>query len=104
MPETKIGYAPDVGVTYILGRLDGEIGTYLALTGNTLSGAESFRVGLATHYVPESRIPQLLERLGGLEGTPSRGMINAAIEEFAEDVDGERLGGKGAASVVSTLR
>lgn len=93
MPETKIGYSPDVGVTYVLGRLDGELGTYLALTGNTITGEECFRLGLATHYIPEARIPGLLERLGALE-EPSRAQINEAIEEFAEDVDAARLGAK----------
>lgn len=38
MPETKIGYAPDVGASFFLSRLDGELGTYLALTGNALEG------------------------------------------------------------------
>lgn len=38
MPETKIGYAPDVGANYFLNRLDGELGAYLALTGETLKG------------------------------------------------------------------
>lgn len=40
MPETKIGYFPDVGASYFLSRLDGQIGTYLALTGTTLKGRE----------------------------------------------------------------
>jgi len=38
MPETKIGFFPDVGASYYLSRLDGHIGTYLALTGTLLSG------------------------------------------------------------------
>ena len=38
MPETKIGYCPDVGGSYFLSRLDGEIGTYLALTADTVAG------------------------------------------------------------------
>jgi 3-hydroxyisobutyryl-CoA hydrolase len=37
MPETKIGYSPDVGANYFLSRLDGEIGTYLALTSEALN-------------------------------------------------------------------
>lgn len=93
MPETKIGYAPDVGSTYVLARLDGEIGTYLALTANTLTGEETFRLGLATHFVESSRVPQLLERLGNLEN-PDKAQINQAIEEFSDDVDGVRLGAK----------
>ena len=38
MPETNIGYSPDVGANYFLPRLDGEIGTYLALTSYNLVG------------------------------------------------------------------
>lgn len=40
MPETKIGYCPDVGASFFLSRLDGELGTYLALTGHVLKGRE----------------------------------------------------------------
>jgi len=38
MPETKIGYCPDVGASFYLSRLDGELGTYLALTGEAIAG------------------------------------------------------------------
>ena len=40
MPETKIGYSPDVGATFFLSRMDGEIGTYLGLTGSSLKGRD----------------------------------------------------------------
>ena len=33
MPEVSIGFFPDVGSTYLLPRLPGKIGAYLALTG-----------------------------------------------------------------------
>jgi 3-hydroxyisobutyryl-CoA hydrolase len=46
MPETKIGYSPDVGASYFLSRLDGEMGTYLALTGDTLKGRAVLYVSL----------------------------------------------------------
>lgn len=38
MPETKIGYAPDVGGNYYIAQLDGEIGAWLAMTGQELWG------------------------------------------------------------------
>ncbi|KAL7266124.1 3-hydroxyisobutyryl-CoA hydrolase, partial [Rhizina undulata] len=38
MPETKIGFFPDVGGSFFLPRLDGELGTYLALTSENLRG------------------------------------------------------------------
>ena len=40
MPETKIGYSPDVGASYFLSRMDGQLGTYLGLTGDVLTGRE----------------------------------------------------------------
>ena len=38
MPETTIGFFPDVGASFFLPRMDGELGTYLALTSENLLG------------------------------------------------------------------
>ncbi|KAI8989733.1 3-hydroxyisobutyryl-coenzyme A hydrolase [Trametes punicea] len=80
MPETKIGYSPDVGASYFLSRVDGEVGTYLGLTGATLTGRAVFEHGFATHFVESRRIPALLERLAALED-PTYERINELIEE-----------------------
>ena len=40
MPETLIGYFPDVGASYFLPRLDGEIGLYLGMTGDRVKGRD----------------------------------------------------------------
>jgi 3-hydroxyisobutyryl-CoA hydrolase len=40
MPETTIGFFPEVGATFFLPRLDGELGTYLALTSDQLRGVD----------------------------------------------------------------
>lgn len=44
MPETKIGLFPDVGGSFFLPRLDGQIGTYLALTSDRLVGVQALYV------------------------------------------------------------
>jgi len=59
MPETGIGFFPDVGGTYFLPRLKGELGTYLGLTGARLKGRDVFTAGIATHFVPAERLPTL---------------------------------------------
>ncbi|KAJ1858927.1 3-hydroxyisobutyryl-CoA hydrolase [Coemansia sp. RSA 1853] len=82
MPETKIGFFPDVGATFFLPRLDGELGVYLGLTGQKLKGRDLLYAGIATHYVPSERHALLEQRLQGL-GTSDYDAINLAIEEFA---------------------
>lgn len=63
MPETAIGMIPDVGGTHALPRLPGELGMWLALTGARLKGADCLYAGIATHFVPDDRLPLLRELL-----------------------------------------
>ena len=58
MPETAIGFFPDVGVLYELSRLPGEVGTYLALTGVTVDAASARWAGLVDEVTgPPPRTP-----------------------------------------------
>ncbi|MEU3187713.1 enoyl-CoA hydratase/isomerase family protein [Streptomyces sp. NPDC006923] len=59
MPETGIGLVPDVGGTYLLSRAPGELGTHLALTGRAVGAADALLCGLADHFVPSDRLPEL---------------------------------------------
>jgi enoyl-CoA hydratase/carnithine racemase len=56
MPETGIALFPDVGTSYVLPRLPGALGMYLALTGTRLSGADAVHAGFATHFVPRAEL------------------------------------------------
>ncbi|KAJ7749541.1 3-hydroxyisobutyryl-CoA hydrolase [Mycena maculata] len=88
MPETKIGYCPDVGSSYFMSRLDGQLGTYLALTADTLKGRAVFEHGFATHYIPARRIPMLLDRLSNLE-TTDKTTIDRTLEELCSEREQE---------------
>ena len=59
MPETAIGLFPDVGATFLLPRLPGAIGMWMALTGARVNGADAVHAGLATHHIPRARLPEL---------------------------------------------
>src|SRR5215467_15782634 len=65
MPEVGIGFFPDVGGTWFLPRLSGEVGTYCALTGERLATADAVLAGVATHHVPAERHAELLDALRG---------------------------------------
>lgn len=102
MPETKIGFFPDVGGSFFLPRLDGQIGTYLALTSESLKGVQALYAGIATHYIHSSSLPDLEARLAELtfdDLATSREkwtIINSTIEEFSTGVPAEpiKLGGQ----------
>jgi enoyl-CoA hydratase len=78
MPETGIGFFPDVGASFFLPRLPGGVGTYLALTGARLAPADALAVGLATHHVHTERLAELVEAL-----STSSGPVDAVIREFS---------------------
>ncbi|MDO5628490.1 MAG: 3-hydroxyisobutyryl-CoA hydrolase, partial [Mobilicoccus sp.] len=63
MPETKIGFFPDVGGLHLLARTPGEIGTHLALTGSTFSGADAVYLDIADVLVDSSTLPDILNGL-----------------------------------------
>ena len=63
MPETGIGLFPDVGGGWYLPRLPGQVGTFLALTGARIDGAECLALGLATHYLASADVPDALTAL-----------------------------------------
>lgn len=67
MPETTIGYIPDVGGTWLLSQAPGELGTYLALSATSVGPGDAIALGLADYYVPSESLPALLESLSRVE-------------------------------------
>ncbi len=80
MPEVGIGFFPDVGATWVLPRLPGEIGTRCALTGERMKTADGVGAGIATHHVRSERFPDLLDALCGNVS------VDALLAAFAEPV------------------
>lgn len=54
MPETIIGFFPDVGGLWLLSRAPGELGTHVALTGAPVGGADAVLLGTADVVVASS--------------------------------------------------
>ena len=88
MPETGIGYFPDVGGTYFLPRLGAAIGNWLGLTGARLGPAECVEIGVATAFVPTEKHEALTKALADVQdGDEVAGMI----QSFAETPEGGSL-------------
>ncbi|WP_333473316.1 enoyl-CoA hydratase/isomerase family protein [Lolliginicoccus lacisalsi] len=86
MPETAIGFFPDIGASYFLPRLAINnhgalaLGKYLGMTGARVRAADALACGLATHHVPSARLGELAEALAASTGDPA-----AVVAEFATD-------------------
>lgn len=81
MPETTIGYIPDVGGLWLLARAPGELGTYLALSGETVGAGDAIALGLADYYVPTSSLPRLVEPPSRVEPLSLAGALEALAEQ-----------------------
>ncbi|WP_409027362.1 enoyl-CoA hydratase/isomerase family protein [Janthinobacterium sp. SUN098] len=95
MPEVNIGLFPDVGGSYFLSRLAGQLGLYLGLTGLTINAADALYTGLADVYLPEAQMGALLALF---ECTPGEG-LPVAIKALAAPFQAEA-----GASLLATAR
>lgn len=82
MPEVSIGLFPDVGASYFLSRLSGGIGSYVALSGLSMGGADAVCSGLADAYLSPPAIAALLDDLASLTWSTD---WSADVRAFVED-------------------
>ncbi|WP_320196751.1 enoyl-CoA hydratase/isomerase family protein [Agrobacterium rosae] len=80
MPETAIGYFPDVGATWLLPKAPGETGTWLGLTGREVGAADAIYAGLADYHILSHRLPELVHALAQ---TSFAADVGAVIETFS---------------------
>jgi enoyl-CoA hydratase len=122
MPETAIALFPDIGATYFLPRLPGQLGMYQALTGARFAGADAVHAGLATHFVKRGRLAEVSAAIaedgvgviaGFAEALPPFSLAaHRAVIDYAFSADTvreilERLeedGGEFAQATLKTLR
>lgn len=86
MPETGIGFFPDVGGTWLLGHGPGEVGTFIGLTGESFGGADAIYAGFADTLVQSAKIPALIEALAALSVPVTLAQVQATVQAFGETV------------------
>ncbi|MEU4624012.1 enoyl-CoA hydratase/isomerase family protein [Actinoplanes sp. NPDC023801] len=105
MPEVGIGFHPDVGGSWLLAHAPGEIGTHLALTGGTIGAADALTAGLADHFLPAGRLPDLIAALtadGAVASAGGRSPVTSPAGSVTAPM-AEAVGGQDAAHVVASL-
>jgi enoyl-CoA hydratase len=91
MPETGIGYFPDVGATWLLSHAPGEMGTWIGLTGLDIGAADAIAAGLADHYVLSGMLPELIDAVAALPSTATPADVHVAIAARAEEPEDSPL-------------
>lgn len=84
MPETGIGYFPDVGGTYALPRLGPSVGNWLGLTGARIKTADVCALGIATHYIPSAKHAAVIKALGKADLDGSDDAVLAAMKAYTK--------------------
>ena len=63
MPETAIGFTPDVGGSWLLARAPGHAGEYMAATAYRMNAADAIHAGFADTAIPADDIPAFVAAL-----------------------------------------
>ena len=69
MPETAIGFLPDVGGSYFLSRMPYYSGCWMGLTGARVNGLDATTLGLTTHFADSQSIQALFKDLCDQQGS-----------------------------------
>ena len=87
MPETRIGFFPDVGASYFLQQLDHRAGYWIGLTATSLKAHESYLAGLATHFVSNAKLADIETQLGTSLMQVDRGDTGTAFSQASATLD-----------------
>jgi enoyl-CoA hydratase len=83
MPETGIGFFPDVGGTWLLSRAPGQLGVYYGLTGQSMTGMDAIRCGFADFQTSAEKLGELRQALVRLGPSANNGMVRGVLAHYA---------------------
>lgn len=85
MPETGIGFFPDVGGTYFLPRMPKKTGVYCALSAGRLKQGDALAAGVLTHAIKEADLSAIEEALAGSDDA------DAALKPFLTSAEAGQI-------------
>src|SRR5690554_4041203 len=88
MPEISIGLFPDVGGTWMLARLPGGIGLFLALTGAQLGAGDCLHLGLADYALKAEQWDALMKGVLAVSWQGRRNEDHIALRALLLEMQG----------------
>lgn len=97
MPEVSIALFPDVGGSWMLNRLPGLTGKFLAATGANIGAQDALFTGLAQYGVDYAAWPQIMEKLqkADWKSSANRTYNDDLIHEVLVSTPSQEITGKG---------
>lgn len=84
MPETGIGFFPDIGASYLLARCPGMTGIYLGLTGNRIGATDALYLGLVKGIIDSHQFPAVINKLINTDlSEDAHQRVTHCLNEFA---------------------
>ncbi len=88
MPETAIGFFPDVGAGYFLSCCKNNMGYYLGLTGDRIGAGDAKWLGLVNHVIPSEKQDALIEALANAPfSSEDHRQVTDIINEFFIEIE-----------------
>lgn len=95
MPETGIGFFPDVGGGHFLANCPDSSGMYLGLTGNRIDAADALYTGFATHTIKSSQVEDMLYKLMHIEwGQNYHAVVDRVLADYHSNMGQSQLESK----------
>lgn len=92
MPETGIGFFPDIGASHILAKCPGQYGFYLGLSGDQIAVKDAIALNLVCAIVPAQAFPKLRDTLANADlSHNAHQVVTQCIHEFAEPPESSSL-------------
>jgi enoyl-CoA hydratase len=85
MPETSIGFFPDIGASYLLSRCLGHFGMYLGLTGSQLDAADAKALDLVKYVIASEQLSAVMHGLIETDlSTDAHQCVSDLLQPFAQ--------------------
>lgn len=90
MPETSLGFFPDIGASHLLARCPDSLGIYLGLTGNRLNASEAYNAGLLKMIIPAQQMPEALDALSHTDlSINTFEKVDACLQQYQQNPTGD---------------
>lgn len=86
MPETRLGFVPDVGVGKFISSLPQALGQYLGLCGGSLASPDLIKHGLAHVYIDSKDYEKIREKFFELSENYEGNELIGKLREEAENI------------------